>query len=182
MALFVDPYPDVQLTLPRLRWGMDRIPPVNIGTFDEGDPARRLVIDLNPQGLARPCDTSARGPFDIARTTDALTEYVGGLPGMADIASVPVTIDAKPAVHITATSTSVSCPSGEIALFTHTIINYGNDGSGETTLVPGTPLSLWALVDAGDLIVFWYSGENLARADERAVIDSIRFTDGLPTP
>lgn len=179
MATMQEPYPDIQVTLSSKRWAMDALPPVDIHTAD-GGPARDLLIYVNPQGLGEPCSTPGSKPFALQPTADALKTYLEGLPGMGAVSSKAVTVDGKPATHIT--TTVGECPAAELALFTQPAFPGSNGGAGEVRAPKGMAVSLWTIVHNGDLVVLWYAGDNIPAAEEQAVIDSLRITDGLPTP
>lgn len=180
LATITDPYPDIQVTLPSYPWAMDALPPVDIHTYHDGDPGRDLIIYVNPEGLGAPCSTPGGQPFTLEPTAKALAAYLKGLPGMTAVTSTAATIDGNPGTHITATVGQ--CPSGEQALLTQPAFPASNGGVGEVRAPAGTTLSLWTTVYSGDLVVFWYAGDNIPALEEQAVIDSIRITQGLPSP
>jgi len=181
MALMADPYPDMQVTLPKLTWGMQALPPVDIGTFGQGDPERHFTIFLNPQGFADGCATTARGEFQIEKTTEALRAYIEGLPATS-VTATPTAIGGLAAAHITGVTTAKSCAAGQAALFYEPPYPGSNGGPGEIGFTFGETLSLWAVVVDGDLVVIAYTGSGVATADEQAIMDTIKFTNGLPTP
>jgi hypothetical protein len=181
MALMTDPYPDMQATLPKLTWGMQALPPVDIGTFVGGDPDRHFTIFLNPMGFADGCATTARGEFPIDKTTEALRAYIAGLPA-TNVKVTPTTIGGLAAAHITGDTAPKACAAGDAALFYEPAFPTSNGGPGETKFAFGDTLSLWAVVVDGDLLVLAYTGNGVATADEQAIMDTIVFTNGLPTP
>jgi hypothetical protein len=181
MALMTDPYPDMLATLPKLTWGMQALPPVDIGTFVGGDPDRHFTIFLNPMGFADGCATTARGEFPIDKTTEALRAYIAGLPA-TNVKATPTTIGGLAAAHITGDTTPKTCAAGDAALFYEPAFPTSNGGPGETKFTFGDTLSLWAVVVDGDLLVLAYTGNGVATADEQAIMSTIVFTNGLPTP
>lgn len=180
MALTADPYPDMQVTLPKLTWGMPALPPVDMGAFGEGDPDRHFTIFLNPHGFADGCSTTDRGEFQIEKTTEALRGYVEGLP--ANVTETPTTIGGLTAAHITGVTAPKACTAGDAALFYEPPFPTSNGGPGEISFAFGETLSLWAVVVDGDLLVLAYTGTGVTTADEQAIMDTIKFTNGLPTP
>jgi hypothetical protein len=180
MATMADPYPDIQVTLASGKWAMDALPPVDIHTYVDGGPSRDLIIYVNPQGFGEPCSTPGSQPFALDHTAAALKTYLEGLPGMGPVSSKAVTVDGQPATHIT--TTTGECPDAELALFTQPAFPGSNGGVGEVRAPKGMAVSLWTIVHNGDLVVLWYAGDSIPAAEEQAIIDSLRITDGLPTP
>lgn len=181
MAAMTDPFPDIQVTLPSQAWAMDVLPPIDIHTYGDGVPGRDLVILAKPQGYEKPCTRSLAFPIDD--TPEALLAYVQALPNVEGVSSEAVTIDGRPAMHITASYPTNRCAEAADYGFLKQLRYPGdNGGTGEIVLSGGEQISLWATRHDGDLIVFWYAGETVPAAEERAVIDSIRITNGLPTP
>jgi hypothetical protein len=181
MALMTDPYPDMQVTLPKLTWGMGALPPVDIGAFGAGDPDRHFTIFLNPRGFADGCATTGRGEFQIDKTTEALRTYIAGLPA-TNVKADPTTIGGLTASHISGDTVAKPCAAGDAALFYEPAFPTSNGGPGEITFAFGEHLSLWAVVVDGDLLVLAYTGVGVTTADEQAIMDTISFTNGLPTP
>jgi hypothetical protein len=181
MALMTDPYPDMLVTLPKLTFGMPALPPVDIGTFREGDPELHFTIFLNPLGLADGCATGDQGSFQIDKTPAALRTYIAGLP-TTNVTSIATTIGGLAARHITADSTAGTCAAGDMTLFKELPFPTSNGGPGEIKFALGEKLSLWAVVVDTDLLVLAYTGPGVSTADEQAIMDTIQFTNGLPTP
>jgi hypothetical protein len=180
MATFGDPYPYMQVTLSSTAWAMDALPPIDIHRINGTDPGRDFIVYVNPKGLGEPCSTPGGQPFALEPTAEALAAYLEGLPGMGPVTSKPATIDGRLATHIT--STVGECQDAELALITQPSFPGSNGGTEEVRAPKGFAVSLWTTVIDGDLVVVWYAGENVPAAEEQGVIDSIRFTDGLPTP
>ena len=180
MATLMAPYPDIQVTLPSQPWAMDALPPVDIHTYADGDAGRDFIIYVNPQGFGDPCVTPGGQPFAIDPSAAALATYLEGLPGMGPVTTTAATIDGKPATHIV--STVGECPAGELGLLTQPDFPGSNGGTEELRAPKGAVLSFWAVVYAGDLVVFWYAGDGIPAGETQSIIDSIRITNGLPTP
>lgn len=147
-----------------------------IKTFGDLQPFQAFVVVRNPGGYGAPCSTGDTLKHAIPATTADFISYLEGLPG-ATLTTATTEIDGRPAIQIDyRIDNTVVCEAGEIAAL------HPEDPSDETVWasVPGELQRMYIVqIDESTTFLLWYQGNS---ETERAVIDSIRFIDQLPTP
>lgn len=147
-----------------------------IKTFGNAEPFQAFVVIGNPGGFGAPCSTSDTKKQSIPATTADFISYVEGLPG-ATLTKETTEIDGRPAIQFDyRIDSSVVCASGEIAAL------HPEDLSDPFvwSSIPGELQRMYIVqVNASTTFLLWYQGNS---ETERAVIDSIRFIETLPTP
>ena len=148
----------------------------DVHTFDQGQTFRSFVVVRNPGGFGAPCSTTDTKKVDVAHTTAAFTTYVKGLPG-ATVTTSATTIGGKPAVRLgLAIDGAVKCASASIDWLRPEPLA----DTFKWSLIPGQVQAVYSVqMDATTTFLLWYEG---TPADERAVLDSIKFIDTLPRP
>jgi len=178
-GLGVLPVDNLEMTLPARTFGLSYW--AN-GPYDKtlDAPDIEFLAIKNPTPFKVQCGTSLGTG---AALTDAakLVAYIKTLPDFTFTSSAG-SVDGHPATHLTGTPRAgYACPSGSVSVFWG---SGGDNGGDSWTVSPEntTSLSVWITQNGPDAWIFWYFGDQVSAADEAAVIGSIHFISGLPTP
>jgi hypothetical protein len=145
-------------------------------TLTSTTPDRTLLAVRNPVGRATPCSSTGGAKLPIAPTIKAFTAYMRTLPGFT-VQSAALQIDGHPAVLLTIPSIlTADCPS-------HRVVEYttgAGDGSAGWFLTQGDTDVVYLVEVNGNLILLQWLGAGVTRAEEQALLATMRFTETLP--
>ena len=139
---------------------------------------RSLVAVKDPWGLTKPCssDPASIDKAPVDPDPGAFVDYLRTLPGVT-VAPEELTIDGHRVVHATiSTDAAIDCPSGELAMWTPkaftSLTQWG--------VTPGYPASVYLAEVGTDLVLLQWQGDGITTQEERDVLSTITFLEGLP--
>ena len=172
--------PWIEVTLPKERFAMGGgTAAADIHSFDDSTPFKALIVVKDPMGFRAPCEAD-RQPFDLEPSIRAFSDYAHALPGM-QLEDRRTTIDGLDAlIFNVAVQPEFPCPTGEPGVFRSSVPTETDATWGYG---PGDSWFMSTLVKDGSLYVFtWENHAGVEAAEAKAVFESIRFFDTLPTP